>query len=368
MALQVVKGKAGWFPPRPNHVASGTAWSFTTSALLLNAASEKAAFIFDIGKTGSIDKIHFRTATVTTGGDVDVRLETVDGATGFPTGTLYGANTNGALTIADANDNTAFAVSLTTDASVTEGDLVAIVIVNSPTIVGNFQIAALGATNAWGSEFPYCALEDAAVWAVATGTPVPVCTLEYSDGSFEPIPGAFWATALANTAFNTGSGSISRGNKFQVPFPVRVNSFWVWADLDGDATMKLYDENGTTVLLSKTMDKDVRGGTGYGRLSRRFPGTTDLKPNTYYRLVLEATSATSVTLPEFTVGANAQMDAHDLGQLCHLAHGASGSWTDVPTQRAMMGVGGSALDDGAGFIGGQQMYLMGQPRSRAVAY
>ena len=86
---------------------------------LLDAAGEIAGFVFRAPKAGEIDQIHFRTGTVTTGDDLDVRLETVDAANGDPTGTLADTNSNATQAVGNGDDDTWFAVSLTASATVT---------------------------------------------------------------------------------------------------------------------------------------------------------------------------------------------------------------------------------------------------------
>jgi hypothetical protein len=54
---------------------------------LIDATGEKYAAIIQIPKTGTISKIGFRTGTVTTSQTLRGGIETVDAATGAPTGT-----------------------------------------------------------------------------------------------------------------------------------------------------------------------------------------------------------------------------------------------------------------------------------------
>jgi len=68
----------------------------TAGNRIIDAAGEKVAFIFEAPKTGTIDRLLFRTLGVTSGATVDVRLETIDASNGHPSGTLWGTDTNGA--------------------------------------------------------------------------------------------------------------------------------------------------------------------------------------------------------------------------------------------------------------------------------
>ena len=60
------------FPSIPNQIS--TSPGFTTTQLLIDGASEKAANIFRVSKTGTVNKILWATRTVTTGATLDVRL------------------------------------------------------------------------------------------------------------------------------------------------------------------------------------------------------------------------------------------------------------------------------------------------------
>lgn len=345
MALQTIQGGI-LFPTRPPHLAAAIAFG---NNLVIDANDEKAAFIFMAPKTGTVSKIWFRTATVTTGDTVDVRLETVDATTGAPSGTLFAANTNGSQSILLTDDNTVFVTTLTATASVTKGDLLTIVVALPSVAVGNMVIAAISGA-AMALEYPYSALYTG-TWA--KGTNICCCALEYNDGSYAHVEGVFPFSAVANTAFNSGSTPDERGNMFQVPFPCRVTGFWLWADLDGNCDIVLYDSDGTTALLTKSLDLDNRPVTTNARQVYPFNSTANLSANTNYRIVLKPTSATSVTLQEFTVNAAAVMDAHSGGQNVHLTTRVdAGSWTQTTTQRAMIGVALDGFDDAVSAAGG----------------
>jgi hypothetical protein len=112
--------------PTPWGLPSGGT-TFDVVPIFVNAG--EYAYIFRAPKTGTITKVGFRTVTVITGATVDVRLETVSATDGHPTGSLVGTNANASQVIADTNDNVFFTVTLTAGASVTAGDVLAVVVV-----------------------------------------------------------------------------------------------------------------------------------------------------------------------------------------------------------------------------------------------
>jgi len=95
----------------------------------LNAINEKYATVFQALRSETITHVGFRTGNITTGGTVDVRLETYDSSTGAYTGSLVAAGANASQVIGNADDNIYFEVALGTPPSVTEGTFYCIVIV-----------------------------------------------------------------------------------------------------------------------------------------------------------------------------------------------------------------------------------------------
>lgn len=327
--------------------------SFNTG-YTLDAASEKVALILHAPKTGNIRKVGFRTSTVTTGETVDVRIESVDATTGDPSGTLLAANTNIAHVIADTDDNVWLTTAnLTADAAVTKGDLIAIVIAAPGSGSFAFSIGefADGAASS-GPVFPYIDHFTTA-WAKSTGGGGYSFALEYSDGSYEVIPGCWPLSNVQSDTFNNTSTPDERALKFRLPFPARVTGFWAWLDLDGDCDIVLYDSDGTTPLLTKSLDKDVRVGTGGRSMTGFFSSTASLLANTYYRLAVKPTSATNLISYRLQVAAAAVMDGLDGGQDFHGSTRVdAGSWTDTTTDRPTVGLLIDAFDDGVSAGGG----------------
>ena len=340
MALQTVLG--GLVLPEPP-LAITTAPNFSTH--VIDATDEKSASIFRVPKSGEVNAILWRTATVTTGGTVDVRLETVDATTGDPSGTLKDTLSNGAQAVLATDDNIVFITSLTQTATVVEGDIVACVIVRDA-VAGNMQIAQFADES---THFPYPDLFTAA-WAKSGDGPV--MAVRYDDGSYAPVRGVWPVSLLNSVTFNNTSTPDVRGLHFQLPFPCRVTGAWVWCDLDGDADLKLWDSDGTTVLETASLDTNIRRGTSPGFFWAKYAGTSTLLANTAYRLGLEPTSATNVDLYDFDVAAAAVMDAFPGGQNFRYTSAknpaAEGDWTQVTTKRPFMGLILDQFDDGAG--------------------
>jgi hypothetical protein len=326
-------------------------------SLLIDAASESVAFVMPTPKAGDISHVGFRTGTVTTGATLDIRAETVDPTTGDPTGTLVAVGASATQVVGAADDNTWFTVALTTAPTVTKGPLIAVVVANPSTSFGNMSIAVNDASPLKNA-FPYTTWFAGGSWT--KNERPPLCSLEYSDGSYEPIPGVYPFSALASEAFNSASTPDERGIIFQVPWKMRVTGFWLDGTLRTAASIvKLYDSDGSTVLLSRTIDEDQMYQVSNS--PHRFLFDTGNSPthtevldiNTNYRLTLTPTTTTSVNLGTFSTDTVAIMDTFDGAREVHATERTdAGAWTETTTKRYFIGVIPDQLDDGAGGGGG----------------
>jgi len=355
MALQSFGGFVPW-PQTGTDI--GTTPNYTTTQYTIDAAGEKAAAIFRVPKTGTISAVTFRTATVTTGDTVDVRLETVDLSTGFPSGSLFGTNTNASQVIGSGDDNTMFTTTLTAGASVTVGDLIACVIVNGGG-GGSMQIVGFTANSA--IDFPFGALYTGS-WAGVIATPI-MAGMQYNDSSYSYIPNIPVAETITQTAYSSSTNPNHRALQFQVTVPCRVSGFWAAFDCDNDTDVLLVDDNwdGTNgdALARTSIDKDVRRSTVIGSHIMPFPNTVTLTANTIYRLVLKPTTTSNIIMGAFTVASAAQLDQAGANQNCYLSTANnpndSTDWTPTTTTRPLMGILIDQFDDGTS-VGGTGVY------------
>lgn len=336
MTIQTMKGTVA-IPETP--VAYGGAAS--NSSLTLNAASYKAAMIFQAPKTGSITAVIWRANSIATGCTLDVRLETVDtSANGDPTGTLVGTTTNGAEVLTTGDGNSFRTTTLTLGASVTKGDLLAVVIAQPSSGSGSVQV---GLFSDQSMQFPYCDLYTTSWFKQAAVSMI--CALQYSDGSIECITGNM-PVLVSTRTFNSSSAIDESGIKITLPFPCRVVGFWVWGDFDAAADVILYDTDGTTTLASASINSFVRVNANNGIHFLTSSATPDMLAATY-RLTVLPTTTTNITLNELTTPTAAFMDALALGQNCILTTRANaGSWTDTTTGRALVGLLVSGFESG----------------------
>jgi hypothetical protein len=341
----------------------GAAVPVTITKMSLSVANARGAHIFQVPRTGNIASVIWRTGGVTTGATLDMRIETVDLLTGDPTGTLVNANANVSRVLLATDDNLVFTETLTAVAAVTKGQLIAFVIVNPAASFGNFQIAGYSyATISPG--FPYQDLYGGASW-VASSANFQAITLLYDDGVCAiPKGGLITPTTITNTTFNSGSTPDVRGLRFQLPYSVRVTGAWLNMDLDGDCKVMLvttaYNQGaGTGILATATLDKDTRGLLNGMLIFVTFDNSVTLTAATNYRLVVEPTSVTSLTVYDVSVASLAMLDAMSGGSNFHLTTAkdptVDGDWTNYNSgtfRSPFMGLIIDGIDNAGGAASG----------------
>lgn len=331
MATVQVKGGL-FYPHRPqmhNLIPS-------YSNMLIDAAGEKAAFIVQAPRTGTIDRVVWRTGTVTTGGTVDVRLETVDAATGRPSGTLWGTNTNLNVDVADTDDAKIFESVLTAGATVTQGDFLGVVI----------QLVATGNMNIRGMDVPggsHCphTITFTGTWAKQSDSPV--VALGYNDGTFPPMANCFPAATVEDNAFNTGTTPDEVGIKFKPVFRMLPLGFWHPFTITASPSeyeMRLYD-SANNIITSKTVDTDMdRATSPWMVITYRFPDfSTWLENDSFYRLTMLPLTVNSNNWLGFTILNAAYRTTFGLANdIYGTERTNAGAWTDTQTKLPYLGL------------------------------
>lgn len=330
-----------------------------SNSVIIDADGEALAYIFDAQSTDTLTKIGFLTGTVTTGGTIDVRVETVDAATGFPTGTLWGTTTNYVHTLANSDDNVYVEVTLTSGASLTRGDMFAVVFKRPSGGALNGQLRFI--TGLSYQAFPSTNIYTAGAWSAYSGNNSPACSLYFSTGGYSTMKGVNGHVALifssnVTVTFNNVSTPDVYGNRFSVPFDCKAAGIWVLADFDGDADLKLYGSDGVTVLASVSNTALTPAIASSGVNYRFFSSDVSLSANTVYRVAIEPSSSTSLTAYFATYHSSAIRAQSILGaQAYHTSAKnptGTGSWTDDETRVVFIGVMLSSIDIPTGGGGG----------------
>jgi hypothetical protein len=322
--------------------------------VLLDATGEAQALVCQVPQSGVIDRIAFKTAAITTGGTVTCTIEGVSATTGDPDGVPIGSGT---VVVADSDDNTWKECTLSATATVTRGNVMAVVITVPNGFSGNLSDLNTLADWIQGWQFPYEDLFQGGAWGkVSNGVPLAV---RYSDETYPPL-GTFPLSAIAATTFNSGSTPDERGLKFTLPFPARLSGVLLNATFGGGGTIKVYDSDGTTVLTSLAIDPEQVLSTNPGTSRFVLPTTVSLSKDTAYRITLLPGSVTDNSLVNLTCASAALLDALDGGQAFHLCTRTNGgAWDDTLTaQRPLIHLVLDAFDDAAQDAGAVHFYRL----------
>ena len=315
----------------------------TTTTDLIDGADEKTAYVVQAPKAGTIDRVCFRTGTVTTGETVDVRVETV-ATTGLPSGTLWATNTNASKVIGNADDDTWFETTLTAGATVAKGDWFAVVVAMPGSTSGSIAITRGSPTIGLR---PYCAHFVAAAWIRRASAPIGA--VRYSDGTYPAIPGVLpYGVNSGSQVFRSSTNPDERGNKITVPFACKVTGAWLSGEtFVGDFTLKLYDISNNVlsdIAVEGNMHADVIAAQ-MGDLVM-FDNEVTLAAGDVVRLTMLATEGTDTVLYAAAIPSGLAAASPGGGQMVYTTRNDGGAWTDNSAKLGMIGLIVSALDTG----------------------
>lgn len=339
MALTSIGGRL-YLPELPDAALNGITLS---TGIAITGAGYKAALVFQAPKTGTIDRIYFRTGTVTTGDTVDVRLETVDGS-GNPSGTLQATNTNGACIVADTDDNVVKYADLTASASVTAGDVLAVVVANGAT-PGSMVISS---TSVPLASLPYSNVYGGAFWAKNNNA---LCVALRYDASgtksYDQMGSVMPIKAVNTLSPSTATTPDEVGNVIVLP-KCRITGAWAIKNAGAARDFDIVLYSGTTALRTLSWDADANSSQS-NLLVRKFVFASSYEAAAgTYRLVAKPTTTSAIALQEITVEEAAMLGALSMGTSCQKTERTdAGAWSDTDTARMMMGVEIDQLDDGA---------------------
>lgn len=350
LTLQIGPGKY------PRYISSGTP---TFANMTIDAAEEKAGYVFIVPRTGTISKIGILISgvTVNAASRLYAGLRTV--VSGDPSTTNYGGS-------ADYVDSAAPTTgwkwyTLATGASATKGDAASVVVgYNVFTAADTVGIRYIG--SGFALPFSANAYGDAYIgtpsWAKQDGY---VCnmTLEYSDGVIEQVQGCAPFSAYTTLILNNTSNPNHIALRFRLTSPRRLRGVDISMNLGDDAYVKFFGSDGFTNPSGGTItvESDNKSASGSMRnYSIEFPTPIDLLANTWYRVAFLPASATNSSVSYFDVtddGANPAMNAMDGGVDMHWstsngAPTAEASWTQTLTRRPLISLLFDKFDDGAG--------------------
>lgn len=348
-----------FLPPAPGFAPNAATPNFSTTPIRLNAAGDYVAFVLSANRSGDVEEIFWRTGPVTTGCTVDVRLETVDTTTGLPTGTLVNAGANASQVVANTDDNQAFQTALGTAATLTRGELYAVVFDVLSGTPSSLCIACFVDPSSLQS--PYVIEYDGTASLISGYAPI--MGLLYSGGVYQGTPGAWPITNVWTQSYAATDSPDTYGAAFSLSHQSRVCGFWFWGEFDGDGTAKLYDSDGATVLESAAIYENVAPSGSSLLQSFFFGSSVTLAEDTTYYLAIEATDSTDIVMYGVEFSSAAWRDASPLGGRWQLAQctqspTGTGDWTNTGTKQAFIGLIVDGLEEAGG--GGGSSVAVGQ--------
>lgn len=313
----------------------------------LDAAGEYTSYVFQAQEDMVISHVGWRTGTVAGSPTADTRIETV-GTDGIPTGTLWAANTNIVSGTLSSNAWTLHA--LTASATIARGQFFAVkVVYASGTSIIVQRIAGLPGL---GANVSYTVTNTSGSAVKSASNQNALIALGSSATTFYSVLKCFPSSAVANTAFNNAAAGDKRGLRFQVPFACRsAGIVWYNSTSAGDLSAALYNDAGTELLSSGiAIEGDQSGLSGNTPMIVLFDNPVILSPGTWYRIAIEPTSATNVTVGFSTLPSVDYLSAWPHKANAHYTtFTTAGGWVDSATnQLPYMDILVDQLDDGAG--------------------
>jgi hypothetical protein len=307
-----------------------------------------------------VSHVGFRVNGVTASPTAEVRIETLD-ASGMPSGTLWGTNTNG--TTGTLTSNSYNLQALTASATISKGQAFFVKIAYASGT--SFVLAQMGGWPLYyNSTLPYT--------VVNTGTPtksilnvMATIALGSSSTTFYQVLGTMPVTAFTANSFSTSTAAGSkRGMRFTMPYRARCIGLRYWnGGASGDCNVILMDDSGNELSSSSTAyDGDINvTGSNNGSLILFFDNTVTLTAGTTYRVVVEPTTTTNVTVGTLTLPSASYRSASPSGTMAHFTtYTTAGGWVDTATDQIVgIDILIDQIDDGAGSGGGGQRVFGG---------
>lgn len=308
----------------------------------LDAAGEYEAIVICAREAMTLTHVGFKPSLATGSPTADIRIETLDSATGLPSGTLWAANTN----IVTGTLTTSWGLhALTASATIAAGQWFVV------------KIAYNSGTSFRTTNFSNCQISSGLPYFVVnTGTPTKTVMLDgflgvlgSSATTFYNIEGLFPVSALTISTFNN-TNSARRGLRFKVPSKARcVGLTWHNGASVGDVNAGIFDDAGTELSGSLTaMAGNAWLGADAGTPRVYFDNPVTISADTWYRAALEPSSATNITLSTITLPSADYRSGMPGGLNHHYTTYVASSWTDTATdQIPLLDILIDQLDDGA---------------------
>jgi hypothetical protein len=357
----------------PAHDGLALTGSIAFSSNVIDATGEKVAFVGPVwfqARTGTKDirKVGFRFGSVTKSGGsaLTVSLQNVSTSAGPPARPDESQD----QTVAVANANGSFLSNtwiqtgnLSADRTVNFGEMLAVVIEfdgsgrTAPDSVAISGVPLLGGASSNLTRSMTIA-KLGGTWQIDASI-APNIILEFSDGTFGTLSGAFPCSAVGSFDYDSASSPDEYALRFQFPVPVSIDAAGAVINYDAnssDAEIVCY--TGTTPMTDGTVTVDAHntvlvGGTARPNIAAPFGAALALSGSTAYRIGVKPTTASNIQLSYYDMASAAHFQAHVGGADWYLSSRTdAGAWTDTTTRRPFIWPYICAVDDGTGGGGG----------------
>jgi hypothetical protein len=183
----------------------------------------------------------------------------------------------------------------------------------------------------------------------------PVIVLEFDDGSYGTLNGAYITAGVSSTTFSSSSTFNEWGLQFSVPYAMSLDQAVAYLGLNSTGSnfeLNLYQ--GTSLMYSRTIEADVTSVIGvHGRTAsdiKEFTFTSEQTVNSgsNYVLAIKPTTTNSVTLLYETLADAGHSELWGTSDLALVKRNGSGAWTvESAAAFPLMGVRVSARQDEA---------------------
>lgn len=328
--------------------------------LVMDASTEKAAYVVYIPKSGTLDKFEFMLGTVTLNAASKIKVSFQNLSGYLPDGTPD------EYRIIDAADlTTDFWVIpglLTSDGTdtgtkrtVTRGDRIAIVFEYDTFTAGDTFCVRTAAVEDNAALRPCVGYHfTGGSWSSPADNGA-VLAIKYDDGTYPNLlAGVLPVTELEVATVDVDTTPDEVGVAFSLPAPVRIGGIVFRMKLAGACDIVLYDDQ-SNVLRSVSMSADTLKATSSYQLLI-FPTTTDdqgqlrsgdifLGANVVYRCAIKPTTTTNVEMSIFKVNSVEIMNAMPMGaNMYYTERTDGGTWVDNTPYRPWFGLFVTAID------------------------
>lgn len=295
----------GMFLDQPSYTASGE----NINSVTIDANNEKIGFIGQALKSGNVIGMGFRTGTVSTPGLADYSIQTVNPATGFPSGSYFCAGSS----VGYVTGTSAVTTNITTmtPCYISQGSFYAIV-AEKP--AGSALVTNYGFLGGSTGDFSYTVSSiSTSGYTKTSGTTAAGFYLIYDDNSIAASSTLGISIHGINQAtYHTGNSPITRGNSYKLPFGVKFSR--IGFDGQGPGVLEVWDYDAKTLMTYVYISSSVRSNTDLGSAVYVTSNTVTWYPNKTYYITLRATSSSAAAiLVQAAYANNAQENQAFLG-------------------------------------------------------